>query len=76
MRRRARNTGVPSAVLVPDLRVPVVSCACTLQKESTANVALPIVSLCVVPPTESRRIHLVAIAQSGVRFYFTTIKDR
>jgi hypothetical protein len=45
------------------------------QEDAAVNIALPIVALCVVPPSESRRIHLVAISQSGVRYYFSTSPD-
>eukprot|EP01138_Halocafeteria_seosinensis_P003357 gb/GECG01003433.1/.p1 GENE.gb/GECG01003433.1/~~gb/GECG01003433.1/.p1 ORF type:complete len:1699 (+),score=196.35 gb/GECG01003433.1/:1-5097(+) len=34
----------------------------------------PLVGLHVLPPYESRRIHVVAVSESGTRFYFTTGK--
>lgn len=40
------------------------------------GVGWPLVSLHVVRPSESARIHLVAVAASGARFYFTTLSPR
>ena len=46
-----------------------------LQRDSGVQLALPLVALCVVPPSESRQIHLVAIAHSGIRYYFAANYD-
>ena len=40
------------------------------------GVGWPLVSLHVVRPSESSRIHLVAVSASGARFYFTTLSPR
>ena len=65
------HTPSPHTVL-SQLSCAGLSCWLQDQRDDKAHIALPIVALCVVPPTESRRVHLVAIAESGVRYYFTT----
>ena len=39
------------------------------------GIAWPLVSLHVIPPTQSSRVHLVALAQSGARLYFSTLNQ-
>ena len=57
--------------------VPSSSAADTLAADrigaAATGVAWPLVSIHVVPPCDSRRIHLVAAAASGARLYFTLL---
>lgn len=60
--RRSNGVWLPSPALFKSPR-------------SAFGVTLPLVSLHVVAPSESRSVHLVAVAASGTRFYFSTARS-
>ena len=44
-----------------------------LQKDGDMRLALPLVAVFAVPKSVSNLVQLVAIARSGIRYYFCTV---